>query len=104
MGATSYCREIDCVPTRLCDSCVVYLVSTSRSTARAIGQLWARRVFRAPEHRNADWPAGTPLTLAIARRLVTEYARDPRLLAELARLCDEGAAEWWARRWKKGGR
>lgn len=55
-----------------------------RRQASALGQVWAERVCRG-DLRQRDWPAGEPKTLAIARRLVSALATDPRLLDELAR-------------------
>jgi len=50
------------------------------------------------EHRaRPTWP-DDERTLAIARRLVGQLARDERLLDELARAAIGGAAAWWARR------
>jgi hypothetical protein len=113
VGATSLCREYDaCTLAQLCDPCRREMVEVHRAECHGVGVLWARRVFRQREFRARDWPTRAPKTLAIARRHVTRHLgdpevrrwepghlTDPRLVEELAAICSEGAAEWWANRW-----
>jgi hypothetical protein len=69
-----------------------------RGQARVVGEVWAEEVGRRPEHRGRDsWPDDVR-AIAIAERKVEQLAADPRLRAELAKLCVAGAAAWWERR------
>jgi hypothetical protein len=55
-------------------------------------------VARAGQGWRESWPTHADRTLQIARRLVAPLATDVRMVEELARVCSEGAAEWWGRR------
>lgn len=88
----------DCPAEALCEACYGRELTSKRGQARVLGQTWAERVCRGDLRQRAAWPAGEPKALAIARRLVSALASDPRLLGELALACDAGAAAWWQRR------
>lgn len=90
--------EPACQPIALCVTCYGRELTAKRGQAAALGQCWAERVCRGEHRQREAWPTGEPKALTIARRLVSALATDPRLLEELARACDAGAAAWWARR------
>lgn len=87
-----------CAPAALCAGCYARELLAQRGQAEVVGQCWAERVARRPEHRGrASWPNDArALELAVGK--VAQLAADPRLRAELARACLAGAAAWWARR------
>ena len=91
----SYCV---CPVEHLCDACYGRELTAKRGQARVLGETWAERVCRGELRLREAWPAREPKTIAIACRLVRHLATDARLVAELAAVCDAGAAGWWKRR------
>jgi hypothetical protein len=87
-----------CQPEQLCERCYGRELTAKRGQARVLGETWGERICRGELRRRETWPRGEAKTLAIACRLVASLAVDPRLVAELAAVCDAGAAAWWARR------
>jgi len=63
-----------------------------------IGACWAERVCRGELRRQAAWPPHDGKARAIAYRLVSSLAKDPRLRELFAEACASGAAAWWASR------
>lgn len=91
----SYC---DCRSVQLCEGCYGRELTSKRGQARVLGETWAERICRGELRQHECWPRGDPKTLTVAIRLVKQLTSDPRLAAELAAICDAGAAAWWARR------
>jgi hypothetical protein len=87
-----------CEPHHLCERCYRRELVAKRGQAGAVAQTWAERVCRGEYRRRDAWPQHEPRTIAIARRLVANLARDSRLLDDLAVECNAGAARWWERR------
>jgi hypothetical protein len=87
-----------CQSQQLCETCYGRELTAKRGQARVLGETWAERICRGALRQHETWPRGEAKTLAIACRLVASLAADRRLVAELAAVCDAGAAAWWARR------
>jgi hypothetical protein len=88
----------ECSPQTLCRFCYSYELKIKSGQAGVLGQQWCEAACRQDARCREAWPAGSERSLAIARGKVTQLAQDPRLLEELARACDAGAAAWWERR------
>jgi hypothetical protein len=90
-----YCS---CPADQLCVACYGRELTAKRGQARVLGETWAERICRGELCQRESWPRGETRTLSIACRLVRQLGADPRLVAELAAVCDAGAAAWWTRR------
>jgi hypothetical protein len=87
-----------CPADQLCERCYSRELIVKSRQADVVGQCWAERTARHPEHRGrTSWP-DDERSRAIAVRLVENLAADQRLRAELAAACVAGAATWWRRR------
>ena len=85
-----------CPADRLCDACVESWLAQLRGVAARRGEAWAESVaLRVTERR--PWPRDER-AFAIARRKVSDLARDARLLDQLADEALAWAARWWERR------
>lgn len=90
-------RTCTCPDDALCPACYGHALFAARPQAVTLGACWAERVARTEHRRRAAWPTEGKV-LDQAARQVASLAADPRLRAELAAACMEGAAAWWAAR------
>jgi hypothetical protein len=83
-----------CPRDALCELCCDGLFAQLRGTAACRGERWADRVALAVP-RDRAWPDHQGRAAEIARKLIRDLARDPRMIEMLA----AELARWAARRW-----
>lgn len=88
--------DCTCPDEQLCTRCYGRAQITATGQARVLGQCWAERICRGSVSVQAQ-QLGRDLTQD-ARSLVANLTKDARLVNDLAEVCIQGAASWWARR------